>query len=107
MALRLARRWEGDAAIDATDVAAATYERAFGQARNNVGLMRAWGTAIDQLYRLDAPGYQARRDTFHAALAVHRDGNHDLVEWMRGVMAAPEPPPAPGVEPLVIRQRLD
>ncbi len=105
--LRLAKRWEGEAAVDAADVAAATYERAFDQARNNVSLMRAWGTAIDALFRLEAPSYEARRAAFDAALRVHRDGEHDLAAWLRTVMAAAEPPPEPIVEPLVIRHRLD
>ncbi len=104
--LRLAGRWSGDAAVDAVDVAAATYERAFDQARNNVALMRAWGIAIDGLFRRDAASYGSRRATFDAALQTHRGGDHDLAEWLRTVMSAPEPPAAPAVEPLTIRNRI-
>jgi tetratricopeptide (TPR) repeat protein len=105
--LRLSRRWDGDAAVEAADVAAATYERAFEQAHNNVALMKNWGVAIEGLHRLGASSYEARRAAFDAALRVHRGGNHDLSRWMRSVLAAPDLPAEPRIAPLVVRQRLD
>jgi hypothetical protein len=84
--IELAYRWTGPQALEAFDIAAAAYEKAFPMARNNVNLMKGWGIAIDGLHahRMEPDGeqrYEARRAAFEDALGRHRGGNHDLNEW--------------------------
>ena len=105
--IRLGRRWDGAQAGEAFDIAAATYERAFEQARNNVALIRGWVVALDGLQRIGSDTYPKRRTVFDQALTTHRGGDHDLAAWARAVLTAAEPPAVPNVEPLAIQQRFD
>jgi tetratricopeptide (TPR) repeat protein len=89
--LELGTRWSGAEALEAYDIAAAAYERAFPEARNNLNLMRGWGHAIDGLHgcRDESGGearYQARRSAFEAALGEHRGGDHDLHQWFEELL---------------------
>lgn len=99
--IELAYRWTGPQALEAFDLAAAAYEKAFPMARNNVNLMKGWGIAIDGLYehRLEPDGdvrYEARRAAFEDALGRHRGGNHDLNEWFAELLRSDrrDDPPA-------------
>ena len=74
--------------------AAVAFAAGFERAQMNVWIMRGWGLALDRFARADhhdRKRFGELEAEFRAALARHRDGQHDLFDWYAAIRRADQP----------------